>query len=363
VETPVRRRIGEIQWLRAVAALMVMVAHLQVEIALNHFGVAPNAVPTSPFPFTAGVDIFFVISGFVMAHASGGLYGRTGAWRSFLVRRLARVVPLYWLVTLLLLALMASLQTPPWLALTPWQLVSSFLFLPALDSNGLPFPIFTLGWTLNYEMLFYVVFALFVGWPRRIALNAVCAAIVALVIAGRVWPIDNVAVRFWTDGVVLEFVGGILLQRAVARGLVLPGVVRVGLVVAAVAMLAAFADFDFTLRWLEWGIPALLIVTAATTARHEGRLSAGRLAEFVGDISYGLYLMHLFAIRFMIKLIEIAGGSGPLVWYVLFPAGVLVGTIVASTLLHYGFERPVLGALRSRFDRRITVGPGEAPAP
>ena len=103
-------RLGMVQALRAIAALTVVFGHAQTE-ALSLVAAKAGGLSTFLVDKTgAGVDLFFVISGFVMVHASQRLFGEAGAAKTFLLRRLFRIVPLYWAVTTLIL--LAMLATP-----------------------------------------------------------------------------------------------------------------------------------------------------------------------------------------------------------------------------------------------------------
>jgi hypothetical protein len=125
---------------------------------LWHDKFAPNIVPWANG--NAGVDLFFVISSFIMVVSSRRLIGQPGAWRRFLVLRLVRIVPLHLLATVAKLALIVAV---PAMALhsrpTMWNAVASFLFLPSRNTMGAIRPIIDVGWTLSFEMLFYLAFA------------------------------------------------------------------------------------------------------------------------------------------------------------------------------------------------------------
>ncbi|WP_427023483.1 acyltransferase family protein [Aureimonas ureilytica] len=354
------RRIGEIQWLRAVAALMVVAAHIKIALDLRYYGLTFEQSPVSPFPFVAGVDVFFVISGFVMAHSSRSLHGRGGAWRTFLVRRLARVAPLYWLMTALLIVLLEVMRVPIWAETTPTQIVASFLFLPVANPDGVPLPLLDIGWSLNYEMLFYAVFALFVGWRQRVALGGVALVLVVGVLAGRWFPPSSLALRFWSDPIVLEFLLGIAIYGLVYRGFRLSDAARWVVGLGGLALFFAFPQIDFTWRFLQWGVPAGLMVLAAVSGHRDTRSS---LAEWAGNTSYAIYLSHFFVIRALLFGLEHLGIREPIIWLVGFPLAVLIGTLAVSTVLHYGFERPVLRWVRRRFDRNVTEGVGAPAAP
>ena len=165
-----RGRCSSIQILRAVAALGVLVHHTAHEVAAKT-GVT---VPFREFVVGAGgVDLFFVISGFVMVYASERLFAQPGASRVFFLRRLARIVPLYWAVTAILVGYVYvahRIFPPPFI--TTEGVIASFLFIPWPLPNGVMAPVHALGWTLNYEMFFYAVFALAIMLPRRSAVFA-----------------------------------------------------------------------------------------------------------------------------------------------------------------------------------------------
>lgn len=120
-------KLVALQALRAAAALAVALHHARHEAGFLRGAAAEQA---GYLPWNAGVDVFFVISGFVIAYASGPFFGRPGGSRLFLTRRIARVVPLYWLATLLVLAI--ALLRPSDLVSTelrPILVFASFLFI------------------------------------------------------------------------------------------------------------------------------------------------------------------------------------------------------------------------------------------
>ena len=153
-------QIRSIQALRAIAALLVTLGHLEHEAAslpAATTGYAPILVDLTG----AGVDLFFVISGFVMVYASHDLFATPDAARRFLTRRIARIVPIYWLVTTLFLAIMAASHVLSSAPPTWSEIAKSYLFVPYMPHGGeVMQPVYKLGWTLNYEMFFYAVFAL-----------------------------------------------------------------------------------------------------------------------------------------------------------------------------------------------------------
>jgi exopolysaccharide production protein ExoZ len=165
-----------IQVLRAVAALTVMLVHLSSEIALK-LGQAP--LPGAAF-FGIGVDLFFVISGFIIVYASETLFQTPRGGRTFFLRRLLRIAPIYYVATAILLIHVFARYDSLAAANMSWvQLWTSLLFIPYPAPNGDITPILVVGWTLNYEMFFYLLFALAVFLPRTQAVVATAAVLTA----------------------------------------------------------------------------------------------------------------------------------------------------------------------------------------
>lgn len=231
-----------IQYLRGVAALMVVWHHAR--------GQLPGLSLLLPNGFGAhGVDLFFAISGFIMVLTTEGK--ATTPWQ-FFKRRVVRVVPLYWLVTFTLVALI--LVAPNLLTTvkpTPDTTLMSLLFIPHLSAGnpGMAWPILVPGWTLNYEMFFYALFALSLFAPKSLLL--LLSMLSALVGFG--WllgPFEEPMLKTYTSPLLLEFAGGAILGRA---------------------WIASPPNW----RWLQW--------------RHA-------TLKALGDASYSIYLTHLFTL-------------------------------------------------------------------
>lgn len=365
--TPSRRasslvKILPVQALRALAALLVALHHAQHEAAALAERTGAAFAPSRVLPWAAGVDIFFVISGFIIVHAAGPLYGRDGAARSFLAHRIARVVPLYWLVTGLFLAL--SLALPGLVGgegpADPAYVAGSFLFWPMLRPDGSAQPLYGLGWTLNFEMAFYGLFALCLGFRRRAAVAAVTGALACLVLLRGLAPGLPMPLAFWSEPVILEFAFGAGLGLLRAEGASLPVFVRAALALAGIGLLALVAatvgEPGGFARPVTQGIPALMLVAAAALGApaEETRSRPLLMLSAVGDASYALYLIHPFVLRAgreALLRLGIAPALGPeaCLWLM------LALTVPAALLVHRLIERPLTHAARARLD------PGLAP--
>jgi peptidoglycan/LPS O-acetylase OafA/YrhL len=341
------QQIISIQILRGVAALAIVVLH-----ALHDAGQitarAGGVFHAPVLPLGAGVDLFFVISGFVMVVASKRLFAQPGSGRLFLGRRVARIVPIYWVVTtaflVILLARPGVLNSEaPSLA----EAIKSYLFIPYLkEADGLMQPIYKLGWTLNYEMFFYLAFAVAVMLPAFRAVAALSAFMIGLVLLGLWLDPAPGPLSFWTQAIILEFVAGMWIGLAWLRGL------RIGVGAAASLVLAGLAillltdpdavDFAGVQRLWRWGLPAALIVAAAALLpmpRLDGSPAAAALSR-VGDASYALYLCHPFALRGLAVIWERAGLGQTLGPWAYVVAATLLATL-ASFVIYALFEKPV----------------------
>ena len=352
-----------IQVLRAVAAFLVVVGHAAHETeALS----AVTGRPAVAFPavnWGFGVDIFFVISGFIMVYTSVDLFGRPGAWRIFLTRRLVRIVPLYWLLTTVLLV--GALLAPQLLnvPIGNWQhVLASYLFIPSLRIPGEIRPVMALGWTLNMEMFFYALFAGALIFPFRKGMAVLALAIVSFALIGMVFDPQQVQLAFWSQSIVLEFLFGCLLAVAFLKGarLTVPVAMLVGAVgFAGMLKIPGFDGQGALPDGLRWGVPALLVVAAAA-------LSPGSSSRIVlwlaalGDASYSLYLAHPFILRpFRNLWIHLVGGSVSLAVYVVVAA--VVATL-GAVLVHRWVERPLLRWTQAQAGASKTRQPAAKPA-
>ena len=337
--------LKSIQVLRAVAAIAVLTLHAANE-KVSFLG-------GEPAPFNnlllgaAGVDLFFVISGFVMVYSSEPLFGRADGPARFFLRRLARIAPLYWAVTIaIILYIYAAHGAKLWEIYSPASLVASFLFWPYPRIDGLAFPVHLLGWTLNYEMFFYAVFAVAILLPRRLAVATVCVAFAALVAIGRHYPLP-LPFSFWVNSIILEFCYGMLIALAYREGVRLPPVAAWALGIAAIAGYTAAATPEGEWRVLFWGLPGAALVAACALSDktwHPG--PAGRFFGLLGDASYSLYLVHPLTfpvLRWTVGRLFVGTDAG---W--VYAAIAWLAAIAVSVVCYLIFERPITRVLQRR---------------
>ncbi|PCD01740.1 hypothetical protein COC42_16645 [Sphingomonas spermidinifaciens] len=350
-EDTARAKIASLQGLRFFAALLVVVGHAQHELREARPDLAASWGRV-PFDWGLGVDIFFVISGFIMMHMMADRFAEPGAPGRFLVRRLIRIVPLYWLATT------ATLLTALGLYRTPDGAVhalASYLFLPwpHPDGRGI-FPVLSLGWTLNFEMLFYLIFAAALGLRRSAGLALIGATFVILIALGRLGPAVP-ALRFWGDTIIFEFLFGIALALAMRRApRISPGA---ALAVIAAALVAATINYQtdayqWMSRALTGGVPAVAIVAAVLMGLEPRQPRQGIVPALVlaGDASYALYLTHPFALK---AIAAVAAKVGLWATLPLLPPVLMIGAAVIASIGFYRWvEKPMLAILLRRIERR-----------
>jgi exopolysaccharide production protein ExoZ len=347
------RGIFSVQILRAVAALGVVLYHFQLDLQ-RHLGLT-NLLPNLQWG-SCGVDLFFVISGFVMVYASEKLFGTQGGSGMFLVRRLIRIVPLYWGTTTIYLVLAITAAHISHKTYSLGMIVTSYLFIPWSSPEGFVEPIVGQGWTLNYEMMFYLVFSIGVGLQRRAAVTVIAAVLVGVVVVGSSVDALPLPVSYWCKPIILEFVFGMLLGIGYLEGLRLPRWVAFALVCTGATLMAcAFYSFgdSFSHRELRCGLPAMIIVAGSVFYASPARSSSWLWLAVIGEASYALYLLHAIPIRAVRELSVRTGvdiGAAP--WSFLMIDVVLA--VILAIVVHYYFEGPLTRVLRASVTPRRT---------
>jgi exopolysaccharide production protein ExoZ len=321
------RTIISVQALRAIAALAVSLCHFD-ELSV---WLAGQRGPYLLEQLASGVDLFFVISGFVMVYSSGDLFAMSGGAIRFLTRRLARIAPPYWLTTAIAIPVM-SLPND-WGAL-----FASYLFIPYRAASGHITPIYGVGWTLNFEMYFYVLFAVTIFLRRNLAVTALCLTLCVIVLLGYLLQPTPASLQFWSDPIILEFVLGMILAVLYIEGIQLPTPVRICLVVAGVVTIGFFNTRmpPSGYRVVQWGIPAALIFAGTVLGREINFGRLGAPVRILGDSSYALYLTH----SLMTAAVLLAWPHG-LNQYPMMPVLFLafVGVQLISIAIYYLFEK------------------------
>jgi exopolysaccharide production protein ExoZ len=293
--------VFSLQALRAIAAWMVVADHALLELTGN---AAQNWITRVAWALgSSGVSVFFIISGFLMVHISWTNFGTSKSAASFMQRRIIRIVPLYWAATILALAFHRVSATHG--AADGWrELGYSLAFVPYPGADQSWSPVLPQGWTLNFEAMFYLLFAVGLFFPRRVALTAIIGLLVVFVVFGSYIP--NASLVYLASPIVLWFAAGMALA--------------------------------ILWRRLELHEPTWMARRA-------------KLLQKFGDASYSTYLSHGLVLTVMLWIWKMAVGQ-PSFLLVFF--SLIIATIIGR-IIYVIFEKGLLGIINSNIQKAIWV--------
>lgn len=354
--------LPSLQAVRAVAALLVLLFH-STEVAATrlHFTLFGNAFSWG----NCGVDLFFVLSGFVISYVHAGDVGRPERWRSYLLKRLIRIFPLYWLLLGGLVVATFALPSLFPAADREWErIIKGFALFPQHD-----LPLLGVAWTLSHELFFYGLFSLVIwrfDWLTRGVLAAVLVGSLVVcflqpTVAMRVSPVPTLplAVTFCFHHFNLEFALGVAVAILFRRGkrsewtrsLAIPCL----MIAVGVALFVLRAGYPQAAdgflpaplyRVLTYGVGAALVIMAGLCLDSTKRGAwLFRPLSPIGDSSYALYLVHypwLSALTLLLAR-QLDGEVSTTAFYVV----AMLAVILAAWVLHICVERRLLTALRT----------------
>lgn len=341
--TGTKREFYSIQYLRGLAAMMVVVYHLGVP--LKKFGLAV----WWPEGLAAGVDVFFVISGFVMWATTSD---RNVATSTFWGKRLLRIVPLYWLTTL---AMATMLFAAPTVFNTSrfdaWHLLASLFFVPWVHpvKHTLE-PVVMPGWTLNYEMFFYFIFGLALFLTQRRRFIFLILTFIAIVVIGYFLPPISSILDFYSSPIIFEFLLGVLLAELLLSGRLfsLEPAVAIAVMLVAMIMILLADSASMASRAIYWGLPAAIMVAAGLSWEQGGTLGRSPVLRLIGDASYSIYLSQLMSMAVIAAIwSRLVQASGPFI-ATAFAVVDLVGAMLGGIACHLLVEKPLQRAISSQ---------------
>ena len=347
------RRLATIQVLRGLAALMVVFHHVQDQSEGFRQIISTQAGQ-------AGVDLFFVISGFVMVYVT---HDREQSPGQFLAMRAARIVPVYWFFTLaasLLIVLQPQLFRSN--EATVRHVVLSLFFIPHNTVSAGVSPVIKQGWTLNYEAFFYILFAIAMAVSFRRRAGFSIWVLLGLAFVGYWLPLvgfSTTATNFYMNNIILEFAFGMLIAQAFLMGKFerIGPMVAVGLVAAGIlALLACDPLYSSSNRAFSYGLPAAAIVAGAVAFETRSDSFHKPFLQFVGDASYSIYLVHVFPVAILRVIwpkigLEMSGAGS----FAAFLMASFVLSIAAGAVSYYLVEKTSLKFLRRKIQEFSTT--------
>ncbi|NNA02801.1 acyltransferase [Pseudomonas lundensis] len=320
--------LNSIQALRALAAWIV-VFHHYMQVAYKFSLTDPVSVAL--FKYGAiGVDLFFVISGFVIYLSSSG---KSQTPKVFAAHRIARIAPAYWLFTLITTAtLILAPGIVPLTIYTPEFLLKSLLFIPAQNPSGIGmYPIVTMGWTLNYEMAFYAIFFLSLYLPAKFRVSAIIAGVLLM---RALLPYIGGDFIFFKNKIVYEFLFGIGVALIYQKGYISKIPPYVAALLVALAFWRVHVNSPVDHDPYGAGLPCAAILIAALS--QERLFSKIGFLGKLGDWSYSTYLCHVLVICYGLRLQQQIGLSS-LATFLIITASIAIASWASFSLI----ERPI----------------------
>jgi exopolysaccharide production protein ExoZ len=347
------RQIDGLQILRAIAVFLVAWLHAGQMLGdwrvaeLPHFG-------------AFGIDIFFVISGFIMSSVllrTRQAPGVRATW-GFLKRRLVRIFPIYWVF-----ALLESVRILHGHGFFLQNYFPSFLLLPGLYPR---YPlVLGFAWTMIFEMLFYYVLAAILVVTVRRAVPVSIAFFGAAVLLGAVIGIQRPVWIIFSSPILLEFIFGAIAALAFLRfgqrrrlGIAMlivgaamslylrahpqqGGAAGIGMVLSSVGV---------TRRVLTWGLAATMIVSGVIFWSPSIHSLPGRIAVILGNASYSAYMASALLIEFTGRLLIKLGGHAPLSVgkQALFQVVLVVTVFLGGWICYQFVEWPMIRWLQAK---------------
>ena len=325
-------RYQNIELLRFIAALAVVYFHAVGTLRAVAFPeIGPNPLTELG---AAGVDVFFVISGFVIFLS---LTRKNRTPIEFARDRLIRLVPAYWILTishLVILASVAILRAAEVPFDFSWTIQSLFFVSQPLGNN---LPLISQGWSLEIEMLFYLLVAVGLIIKNPIA-NIVFPAVALVSLVG-FGLLPDLALEFIFGGLLGYLYTRIKFPAPVAIG---AGVIGIVLFVAPVILGAVDAP-----RWVTWGIPSMLVVFSAINLPQLN----WKILPTIGAASYPVYLLHMMVINIVSPIMSMFGSSTAMFFFAL--ASCLILSQVLGIIFDKMVDKPITRFLKARIKKPI----------
>lgn len=346
------KKFANIQALRGVAVLLVVLFHLMV--VENKYDPGNALLPKFLNIGTAGVDLFFVISGFVMVIVTRGQFQQLASAVTFFYHRITRIYPLYWFYSGLIL--IVYLIHPELVNASQGHqanIIKSFLLLPQ-DK----LPLLLVGWTLIHEMYFYCIITLLLFMPEKYFKYGLIIWGLLIIAAEFIWT-KNASPAFLliTHPLTFEFIAGCLIARLIYSGINkysrLSGILGLGLLLIFYSFYYHQASNPIPDNWsrvIVFGLACMLLVYAAAALEVRGKLLP-RFLDIIGNASYSIYLSHILVLSVLGRFLS--RNFAQHFWIHLTILIIMLAAVIIFGSLSYRFlEKPLIRFFRDLFKNR-----------
>ena len=321
--------IVSLQYLRALAVFLVLLIHISDKS--SQYGTGLLDFRDGRF----GVDIFFIISGFVMYYTTLDKKDGFSSIKSFLKHRVIRIIPLYWFLTSI--ALTVYIVTPQYVNHSggTTDVLKSYLLYPTNDRYLL-----SVAWTLSYEFYFYIIFSCTFFFSKY-RIPFLVSAILLPVIIGLNIEVSNssILLNFFTNSLLLEFLFGVFIAKTYKSKYFRKVEVSISSLVLFVLSYTMYLyGYKLGYRGLDLGIPAMFLVIFFLTLEEKIKVYCNKWIMNIGESSYSIYLTHLFllaAAGLVYKKIDIHS----VVAECLFISLMLIGSLLSGYITYHLIEK------------------------
>jgi peptidoglycan/LPS O-acetylase OafA/YrhL len=335
-----------LQAYRGVAALMVVLYHTDAFMWRSGKDFHYGAIPFFDF-FDAGVQLFFVLSGFIILKSHHEDLGDRTRVRPFIKKRIIRIYPAYIVVTsLVVLQYFVFPELGKNVDLSPGNILSSLVLAPSGQQ-----PVVAPAWTLEHEILFYFIFSLMIfkfRWGMAVFLAWQTGCLVNLIAGANQFPLG-----FYFSANNLLFLFGMGAAAITGRGRIrYPAAIAAfgAALLLATGLHRSFSDaaLPVSAYVIRYGLGAAILVAGLVELERSSRLRASKTLCILGDASYAIYLVHCMILSLGVKLFVDRGAAAFLPPELSFLA-LALAAVAAGVVFHFAVERPLTGALRRRF--------------
>jgi peptidoglycan/LPS O-acetylase OafA/YrhL len=341
-----RNKIVSIQLLRAIAALSVVYRH---STAAGDY----NFPPAGAF----GFDIFFIISGFIIA------YMVSGNTENFLVKRIIRIAPLYVLATIVMtmtVAFFPNLIGSTTISFSGF--IKSVLFIPGPENRG--YPILGQGWTLNFEMLFYfIMFLCIIIVKNKKYLTIACIFVLIFIMATlNLLKSENFIFNYYKNGLFPELIYGMILYHCYVyfnkngkkifynKNIKIIFLTFLGIISYGFMIFSDVYNFHLTTnRNIDYGIPSLILIVSLLFLEKE--IKDHRIIRFgilLGEASYVMYLIHYHVVIFLARVVfnKTIGANSIFIIEIIKIIIAFIVTIILSIMIYKYIDKPIQNIFR-----------------